>query len=164
MRRTKKKGYFILAVMLMVTAISTSFAYIFMDEASRFVEKDTNHGQKVTLVVELDDFSDQILIPQNALKTNEFETKTLNINGRVRLDNTVEGDNLEVDLFYEVLSNGVSIADKVKINPTIEEANLTHQDTEFSLQVSLLEGETLQDNQVITVKVTAQAKENNPEA
>ncbi len=151
----RKKGYFLLAIIFIVAALSTSLAYIINQSVSG--SGDTNHGTEVSLSVSIDDFSDQILIPQNAIPTISGETKTLNITGSAVLDDkATEQDAVNVTLTYTIKVDGNDQTDSFNITDATESLSLTGSTAEsFLLKVSLKEGVRLDDGAVITVEVTA---------
>lgn len=150
----KKKVYFILAILTAVLAFGTAFAYI-MNSATDTAEGDTIHGTEIGIVVEFDNFADQILIPQNAIATETGETDTLNITGTIKL--SADADiAVAVVLSYEILVNEqVSTALFTISNATTSLDVDSVSGEDFSLDVSLIAGEKLGDGDAIKVVVTA---------
>ncbi len=150
----KKKVYFILAILTAVLAFGTVFAYI-MNNVTDSAEGETVHGTEINIEVAFNDFSDQILIPQNATATETGETDTLNITGTIKL--TADSDlGVDIVLSYEIYVNEVESTSLFTISNADTELTVDTADGEdFALDVALIEGQKLGDGDVITVKVYA---------
>ncbi len=151
----KRRVYLIVAIIFSIVALSTSLAYI-IEQASAQSSADTIHGTEVSISVEIDDFSDQILIPQNAIATETGETKTLVITGTIALDYDTDIA-VDVVLSYKILVDGDDETSLFNITDATTALQLDSEDGEdFGLKVALKSGEKLDDGAEITVVVTAE--------
>lgn len=151
----KKQIFLIVAIITAILASGTSLAYI-LTTASDSATSSTAHGTEVSITVNFDDFSDQILIPQNAIATEDNETKTLEISGTVLLDYATEID-VNVKLSYLIYVDEMESTDLFNITNATTTLDVNSIEGEvFSLEVSLNAGEKLNDGAEITVKVTAE--------
>jgi len=151
----KKQIFLIVAIITAVLASGTSLAYI-LTTASGNATGNTVHGTEVSITVNFDDFSDQVLIPQNAVPTEDNETKTLEISGTVMLDYATEID-VNIKLSYLIYVDEVESTDLFDITNATATLDVNSTDGEvFSLEVSLKAGEKLDDGAEITVEVTAE--------
>lgn len=153
--KNKKMSYFIISAVLMIIAVSTSFAYILINHVGE-AQDDTEHGNQISIIVALEDFSDQILIPQKGIPTNENEIKTLDIKGTVKLDDkATDQDFIPVSLTYVILVNDVERTNDFDVNFLVKPNVLTNNAEVFNLEVSLKDDVILEDNAKITVRIIA---------